>query len=83
MKPEAAQSTCLLKTSFLFLWLSIVFDSGHPHLGSFLSFQVLGCGSVAQAILSRGHLGGIVTINVGFAMAVVMAIYVTGGVSGK
>ncbi|KAF5925392.1 hypothetical protein HPG69_001837 [Diceros bicornis minor] len=43
---------------------------------------VLGCGSVAQAILSRGHFGGIVTVNVGFASAVVMAIYVTGGVSG-
>ncbi|XP_022268441.1 aquaporin-9 isoform X3 [Canis lupus baileyi] len=47
-----------------------------------LSVEVLGCGSVAQAILSRGHFGGIITINVGFAMAVVMAIYVTGGVSG-
>ncbi|EPQ18347.1 Aquaporin-9 [Myotis brandtii] len=44
--------------------------------------EVLGCGCVAQAVLSRGHFGGIVTINVGFAMAVVMAIYVTGGVSG-
>ncbi|XP_028925947.1 aquaporin-9 [Ornithorhynchus anatinus] len=43
---------------------------------------VLGCGSVAQAVLSRGQLGNIVTINVGFAMAVVMAIYVTGGISG-
>ncbi|XP_036158743.1 aquaporin-9 isoform X1 [Myotis myotis] len=43
---------------------------------------VLGCGCVAQAVLSRGHFGGFVTINVGFAMAVVMAIYVTGGVSG-
>lgn len=50
-------------------------------LGTFIMI-VLGCGSVAQAVLSRGHLGGIVTINVGFAMAVVMAIYVTGGVSG-
>ncbi|XP_038606364.1 aquaporin-9 [Tachyglossus aculeatus] len=43
---------------------------------------VLGCGSVAQAVLSRGQLGSIVTINVGFAMAVVMAIYVAGGMSG-
>ncbi|XP_021092822.1 aquaporin-9 isoform X2 [Heterocephalus glaber] len=43
---------------------------------------VLGCGCVAQAVLSRGIFGGIVTINVGFAVAVVMAIYVTGGVSG-
>lgn len=54
----------------------------HFHLLSFLSFQLLGCGCVAQATLSRGHFGGIVTINVGFAMAVSMAIYVTGGVSG-
>lgn len=53
------------------------------YLLSFFSFQVLGCGSVAQAVLSRGHFGGIVTTNVGFAMSVVMAIYATGGVSGK
>ena len=57
------------------------------HLLSFLSFQVLGCGSVAQAVLSRGHFGGIITINTGFsmavAMAVAMAIYVSAGVSGK
>ncbi|KAG3261940.1 aquaporin 9, transcript variant X2 [Ictidomys tridecemlineatus] len=50
-------------------------------LGTFIMI-VLGCGSVAQTILSRGHAGGVITINVGFAMAVVMAIYVTGGVSG-
>lgn len=39
---------------------------------------VLGCRYVAQAILSRGTLGGVLTENVGVAMAVVMAIYVTG-----
>ncbi|XP_051012720.1 aquaporin-9 [Acomys russatus] len=50
-------------------------------LGTYIMI-VLGCGSIAQAVLSRGHAGGIITINVGFAMAVVMAIYVTGGVSG-
>ncbi|XP_004578102.1 aquaporin-9 [Ochotona princeps] len=50
-------------------------------LGTFIMI-VLGCGSVAQVVLSRGHFGGIVTLNVGFAMSVVMAIYVTGGVSG-
>ncbi|KAM6149375.1 aquaporin-9 [Erethizon dorsatum] len=43
---------------------------------------VLGCGCVAQAVLSRGIFGGIITINAGFAMAVAMAIYATGGVSG-
>ncbi|XP_006181763.1 aquaporin-9 isoform X1 [Camelus dromedarius] len=50
-------------------------------LGTFIMI-VLGCGSVAQAVLSRGHFGGIVTIIIGFPMAVAMAIYVTGGVSG-
>ncbi|XP_069480452.1 aquaporin-9 [Ambystoma mexicanum] len=43
---------------------------------------VLGCGSVAQAVLSRGVAGNAVTINAGFAMAVTMAVYVAGGVSG-
>uniref|UniRef100_G3WD78 Aquaporin 9 n=1 Tax=Sarcophilus harrisii TaxID=9305 RepID=G3WD78_SARHA len=50
-------------------------------LGTFMLI-VLGCGSVAQAVLSRGVAGGIVTINVGFAVAVAMAVYVSGGVSG-
>ncbi|GAB1294410.1 Aquaporin-9 [Apodemus speciosus] len=49
-------------------------------LGTFIMI-VLGCGSIAQAVLSRGHFGGIITINIGFAMAVVMALYVTFGVS--
>uniref|UniRef100_A0A8C3S635 Aquaporin 9 n=1 Tax=Chelydra serpentina TaxID=8475 RepID=A0A8C3S635_CHESE len=44
--------------------------------------QALGCGSVAQAVLSRGAMGGTVTVSVGFAMAVTMAVYVSGGVSG-
>ncbi|TKC34120.1 hypothetical protein EI555_000650 [Monodon monoceros] len=44
---------------------------------------VLGCGCVAQAVLSRGRHGGIITINTGLSLAIVMAIYVAGGVSGK
>lgn len=36
------------------------------HLLSFLSFQVLGCGSVAQAVLSERTLWKIITINTGF-----------------
>ncbi|KAJ1181710.1 hypothetical protein NDU88_006912 [Pleurodeles waltl] len=43
---------------------------------------VLGCGCVAQAVLSRGVAGNVVTINIGFALAVTMAVYVAGGVSG-
>ncbi|XP_055454799.1 aquaporin-9 isoform X2 [Psammomys obesus] len=50
-------------------------------LGTFIMI-VLGCGSIAQAVLSRGQAGGVITIYIGFAMAVVMAVYVTGGVSG-
>ncbi|XP_036700073.1 aquaporin-9 [Balaenoptera musculus] len=50
-------------------------------LGTFIMI-VLGCGSVAQAVLSRGRHGGIITINTGFSLAIVMAIYVAGGVSG-
>ncbi|XP_019065711.1 aquaporin-9 isoform X2 [Fukomys damarensis] len=60
---------------------SLARETVSEFLGTFIMI-VLGCGCVAQAVLSRGIFGGIVTINVGFAMAVVMAIYVTGGVSG-
>lgn len=50
-------------------------------LGTFIMI-VLGCGSIAQAVLSREKAGGIITINIGFATAVVMALYATFGVSG-
>lgn len=43
---------------------------------------VLGCGSVAQSVLSRGTSGGALAVNVGFSVAVGMAVYVAGGVSG-
>ncbi|XP_053320388.1 aquaporin-9 [Spea bombifrons] len=41
-----------------------------------------GCGCVASSVLSNGAAGGHLSINIGFAMAVTMAIYVSGGVSG-
>ncbi|KAM4676542.1 aquaporin-9 [Discoglossus pictus] len=41
-----------------------------------------GCGCIAQSVLSNGGAGGFLTNNLGFAMAVTMAIYVSGGVSG-
>lgn len=50
-------------------------------LGTFIMI-VLGCSSIAQAVLSRERFGGIITINIGFASAVVMALYVTFGISG-
>ncbi|XP_053573499.1 aquaporin-9 [Bombina bombina] len=43
---------------------------------------ILGCGCIAQSVLSKGAAGGFLTINLGFAIAVTMAIYVSGGVSG-
>ncbi|KAK1802275.1 hypothetical protein P4O66_021941, partial [Electrophorus voltai] len=43
---------------------------------------LFGCGSVAQAVLSRGTLGEPFTIHIGFTMGVMLAIYVAGGVSG-
>lgn len=41
--------------------------------------QALGCGCVGQAVLSRGEHGGPMTVSVGFAMAVTIAVYVSGG----
>lgn len=80
MQPEKRQQGKSFKQR-LVLKSSLAKETLSEFLGTFILI-VLGCGSVAQAILSRGHFGGIVTINVGFASAVVMAIYVTGGVSG-
>ncbi|KAM6201616.1 aquaporin-9 [Rhynchocyon petersi] len=80
MKPEKGQKMKSLKQK-LALKSSLAKETLSEFLGTFIMI-VLGCGSVAQAVLSRGHFGGIITINVGFAMSVVMAIYVSGGVSG-
>ncbi|XP_076853377.1 aquaporin-9b [Brachyhypopomus gauderio] len=50
-------------------------------LGTFVLI-LFGCGSVAQAVLSRRTLGEPLTIHIGFSMGVMLAIYVAGGVSG-
>ncbi|XP_026537842.1 hepatic triacylglycerol lipase-like isoform X2 [Notechis scutatus] len=47
-----------------------------------LILVALGCGCVAQAVLSKGTMGGAATISVGFAMAVTLGVYVAGGISG-
>ncbi|XP_076984144.1 aquaporin-9 [Tamandua tetradactyla] len=80
MQPDKGHKGKNLKQK-LVLKSSLAKETLSEFLGTFIMI-VLGCGSVAQAILSRGHFGGIVTINVAFAMAVAMAIYVSGGVSG-
>ncbi|CAL8364706.1 unnamed protein product [Gadus morhua 'NCC'] len=54
-------------------------------LAEFLGIFVLilfGCGAVAQAVLSKGALGGPLTIHIGFTLGVMMAVFVAGGVSG-
>lgn len=45
--------------------------------------QLFGCGSVAQTVLSKGALGEPLTIDIGFTVGVMMAVYMAGGVSGK
>lgn len=79
MQPEKRRKKSLKQR--LVLKSSLAKETLSEFLGTFIMI-VLGCGSVAQAVLSRGRFGGIVTMNVGFAMSVVMAIYATGGVSG-
>nr|XP_020465043.1 aquaporin-9 isoform X2 [Monopterus albus] len=44
--------------------------------------KLFGCGSVAQAVLSKGSLGEPLTIHIGFTLGVMMAVYMAGGVSG-
>ncbi|XP_065797574.1 aquaporin-9 isoform X2 [Muntiacus reevesi] len=80
MQPEMEQKKKSLKQR-LVLKNTLAKEMLSEFLGTFIMI-VLGCGSVAQAVLSRGHLGGVITINIGFPMAVVMAIYVAAGVSG-
>ncbi|KAB0402761.1 aquaporin-9 isoform X1 [Balaenoptera ricei] len=80
MQPEMEQKKKSLKQR-LVLKSSLAKEMLSEFLGTFIMI-VLGCGSVAQAVLSRGRHGGIITINTGFSLAIVMAIYVAGGVSG-
>ncbi|XP_061450824.1 aquaporin-9 [Rhineura floridana] len=65
----------------LILKNSLVKEALSEFLGTFIMIA-LGCGSIAQSVLSRGEMGGAPVISLGFAMAVTIAIYVSGGVSG-
>nr|AKP21008.1 aquaporin 9 [Pontoporia blainvillei] len=80
MQPEMEQKKKSLKQR-LVLKSSLAKEMLSEFLGTLIMI-VLGCGCVAQAVLSRGRHGGIITINTGFSLAIVMAIYVAGGVSG-
>lgn len=50
-------------------------------LGTFVLI-VLGISSIAQAVLSDGTKGDILSVCIGFAIAVTVAVYVAGGISG-
>jgi MIP family channel proteins len=50
-------------------------------LGTFVLI-VFGVGVVAQVVLGRGAAGQYLSINVGWGLAVMMGVYVAGGVSG-
>lgn len=50
-------------------------------LGTFVLI-LFGCGAVAQVVLSRQTSGEYLSINLGWAFAVTMGVYVSGGVSG-
>ena len=50
-------------------------------LGTFVLI-VFGIGVVAQVILGGGSNGQYLSINIGWGLAVTMAVYVSGGVSG-
>jgi MIP family channel proteins len=43
---------------------------------------LIGVGVVAQVVLGRGDFGGYLSINLGWALAVIMGCYVAAGVSG-
>jgi MIP family channel proteins len=56
-------------------------EAAAEFLGTFVLI-VFGSGVVAEVVLSRGSHGGYASINVAWGLAVVMGIYVAGGVSG-
>ncbi|XP_041082930.1 aquaporin-9-like isoform X1 [Polyodon spathula] len=60
---------------------SLVKEALAEFLGTFLLI-LFGVGSVAQAVLSKGSMGDPLTVHLGFTLAVTMAVYVAGGVSG-
>ena len=56
-------------------------EAAAEFLGTFVLI-VFGAGVVAQVVLSGGSHGSYLSINLGWGLAVTMAVYVAGGVSG-
>jgi len=48
-----------------------------------LCLQTIGDGSIAQFVLCRGSLESFASVNFGYFVAVTLAIYVSGSVSGE
>lgn len=60
---------------------SVVREMAAEFLGT-LVLIAFGCGSVAQVVLSKHANGEYLSINLGWALGVVLGVYVAGGVSG-
>jgi MIP family channel proteins len=56
-------------------------EAAAEFLGTFV-LMIFGIGVVAQAVLSGGTAGGILSINIMWGLAVTMGIYTAGGISG-
>src|SRR5438132_8631663 len=56
-------------------------EAAAEFLGTFV-LLVFGSAVVAQVVLSGGSHGGYLSINLGWGLAVTMAVYVSAGVSG-
>src|SRR5438270_6907449 len=56
-------------------------EAAAEFLGTFV-LMIFGIGVVAQTVLSSGAAGSMLSINLAWGIAVTMAIYVAGGVSG-
>ena len=56
-------------------------EAAAEFLGTFVLI-VIGVGVVAQTVLSKGASGSYLAINLGWGLAVMLGVYVAGGVSG-
>lgn len=77
--PSAASAT--KSESVGLLALPLAREMAAEFLGTFVLI-VFGSGVVAQVVLSGGSAGNYLSINLAWGLAVTMAIYVAGGVSG-
>jgi MIP family channel proteins len=79
----AAESAASPATTERVGWLSspLAREMAAEFLGTFILIMI-GSGVVAQVVLSGGSAGNYLSINLAWGIAVTMAVYVAGGVSG-